>query len=253
MRAFVVLGLMLFLSACVQVPASDSRKVDPQAGARDRVAIAAEHLRNGDSEKAQLQLQRALELDPRSAEAHNLMGVLLDRDGDKRAAEKSYKRAVKLRPEFAQAHNNYAVFLFKNKRYKDAYKQFEAASTDLGYDLRGQAFEGMGRCALQLGDKEGAMRSFTRALRSDPNLPVASLEIGELLFAQGNFEGARSAYQNYLKLTPSMSQSAQSLWLGIRLERRFGDKNALASYELALKRLYPNSPEYKQYMESPAQ
>lgn len=250
MRALLVFGCMLFLSACVQVPVSDSRKVDPAAGARDRVAIAAEYLRSGEDEKAQLQLQRALELDARSPEAHNLMAVLLDRDGDKRGAEKSYKKAIKLRPDFSQARNNYAVFLFKNGRYKDAYKQFEAASADLGYDLRGQAFEGMGRCALKMGDKEGAMRSFVRALRSDPSLPTATLELGELQFAQENFDGARSAYQRYLKLTENMSQTAQSLWLGIRLERRFGDKNALASYELALKRLYPNSPEYQQFEKS---
>lgn len=245
----VLLGAVL-LAGCVQEPVSGSRTANPVAGARDRVALAAEHLRNGDNEKAQIQLKRALDMDSRSAEAHNLMGVLLERDGDKRGAERAYRRAVKLRPEFAQAHNNYGVFLFKNERYKDAFKQFEAAANDLGYDLRAQAFEGMGRSALKLGDKDTATRSFVRALRIDAGLPTSNLELGELQFAQGNFDAARSSYQRYLKLTEGLPQTAQSLWLGIRLERRFGGKNALASYELALKRLYPNSPEYKLYAES---
>lgn len=246
---FPVALLTLLLSACVQVPVS-SGKVDPSAGARDRVSIAAEHLRNGDDEKAQLQVRRALELDPRSPEAHNMMGILLDRDGDKRGAEKSYKKAVKLNPNFSQAHNNYAVFLFKNGRYKDAYKQFEQATTDLSYDLRPQAFEGMGRSALRLKKKEDAQRAFVRALRANPELPVSLLELSGLQFEQGELNAARATYQRFLSLTEKIPQSAQSLWLGIRLERHFGDKNALASYELALKRLYPNSAEYKLYLES---
>lgn len=248
MRVLGLVVVALLLGACVQEPAG--KLVNPKAGARDRVSIAAEHLRNGDDEKAQLQLQRALKMDPKSAEAHNLMGVILERDADKRGAERAYKRAVKYRPDFSQAHNNYGVFLFKNKRYKDSYKQFELAANDLSYDLRAQAFEGMGRSALKLGKTDDAQRAFTRALRSDGNLPVATLEMAELQFAQGSYDAARLGYQRYLKLTGNMAQTAQSLWLGIRLERRFGDKNALASYELALKRLYPESAEYKLYKES---
>ncbi|MDQ8037071.1 MAG: hypothetical protein REI12_06580, partial [Pedobacter sp.] len=55
----------------------------------------------------------------------------------------------------------------------------------------------------------------------------------------------------YLKLTEKQPQTPQSLWLGIRLGRQLGDnKDALASYELALRRLYPGSPEYKLYQDS---
>ena len=42
----------------------------------------------------------------------------------------------------------------------------------------------------------------------------------------------------------------QSLWLGIRLARALGDKDALASYELTLKKLYPGSRAYTKYKES---
>jgi len=52
------------------------------------------------------------------------------------------------------------------------------------------------------------------------------------------------------RLNNSEMANAQSLWLGIRIERRMGDQNALASYELALKRLYPDSEEYKAWAAS---
>ncbi len=251
MRLVAVLLAAVALSACTTVEETGNRKIDPKAGARDRVAMASEYLRKGDNESAQVQLKKALQLDSGSPEAHHLMAVVQERDGDLKKADKEYRKALKLKPEYSAAHNNYGVFLLKNDRCKDAIKQFEAAADDLGYDYRAQAFEGMGRCQLKAGDKDEASRSFTRALRLDSNLPLANLQLADLFFQQKNYVASRDLYQRYLKLTEKVPQSPQSLWLGIRIERQLGDnKNALASYELALRRLYPDSPEYKLYQES---
>lgn len=56
-----------------------------------------------------------------------------------------------------------------------------------------------------------------------------------------------SPIDRYEKMAPS---SARQLWLGIRLQRILGDKNKQASYELALRNLFPGSPEYKAYKAS---
>lgn len=251
MRFFAVLLAVVALAACTTVEQTGNRKVDHKAGARDRVAMASEYLRKGDNESAQVQLKKALELDSDSPEAHHLMAVVQERDGDIKEADKEYRKAIKLKPEYSAAHNNYGVFLLKNNRCREAIKQFDAATADLGYDFRAQAFEGMGRCQLKEGNKEEATRSFSRALRLDSNLPLATLQMADLLFEQKNFPASRDLYQRYLKITEKQPQIPQSLWLGIRLERQLGDnKDALASYELALRRLYPNSQEYKLYQES---
>ena len=241
---------VVLLSGCVQETGLNGRKPDPVASARDRVGIAAEYLKDGDEEHAQMQLQRALKLAPDLPEAHNLMGVLLERDGDIKGADREYRKAVSLGENYSQAHNNYGVFLFRQGRYKEAMKQYAAAADDLGYELRSRAYEGMGRSALRLGDKSTATYALERALKLDASLPLANLEMGELQFQMQDYAAARGYYQRYLQLTADMPQTAQSLWLGIRLERRNGDKNALASYELALKKLYPDSPEYRLYAES---
>lgn len=251
MKLSAVLLASFLLAACTTVEQTGNRKVDTKAGARDRVALASEYLRKGDNESAQVQLKKALELDSDSAEAHHLMGIVEERDGDMKRADKAYRKAIKLKPGYSAAHNNYGVFLLKNNRCKEAIKQFEAATSDLGYDLRAQAFEGMGRCQLREGNKDEATRSFSRALRLDAGMALSTLQMSDLMFEQKNFVVSRDLYQRYLKLTEKVPQSPQSLWLGIRLERQLGDnKDALASYELALRRLYPNSPEYKLYQES---
>lgn len=250
MKSWWMLAAVVLLSACAVQEFPNDRKADTVAGARDRVAIAAEYLQKGDNERALLHLRKALELDPKSPEGHNLMAVLLDRDGDRKGADTHYRRALSLRPDFPQAHNNYAGLLFREKRYREAAVQFEKAAADISYELRAQAFEGLGRSALELRDRERAERAFQRALRLDADLPLSNLEMADLRYRQDDLAGARNFYQRYLKLTASVPQNARSLWLGIRIERRMGDQNALASYELALKRLYPDSEEYKAWAAS---
>ncbi|HEX4870185.1 MAG TPA: type IV pilus biogenesis/stability protein PilW [Moraxellaceae bacterium] len=249
-RRFALAGVLL-LAGCTQVVEDASgRRVDPTAAARDRVAIAADYLRQGEDDKALGYLQQALKSAPDLPEAHNMMGVLLERDGNIKGADREFRKALRLRDNYSQAHNNYGSFLFRQKRYKEAAKQFEAASEDITYGNRALAFEGLGRSAWMLGDRARAEQAFVRGLNLDASLPVSTLYLGEIAFDKQNYEGARGLYKRYLDLTRDTPQTAQSLWLGIRLERRFGGRDALASYELALKRLYPDSPEYQQYQMS---
>jgi type IV pilus assembly protein PilF len=246
------LAAALLLASCTTVVEEGKlRKPDPIGAARNRVALAAEHLRSGDNDKAQLQLRRALQSDPDSPEAHNLMGVLLERDGDIKGADREYRKAINLREGYSQAHNNYGSFLFRQQRYKDAVKQFSLAAEDMGYALRAQAYEGWARSAYKMGNEVAAMQAATRALKLDSELAIATLLMAEIYFNQKNIEASHGLYKRYLHLTSDVPQTAQSLWLGIRLERRMGkSRDALASYELALKRLYPDSPEFKQYQEA---
>jgi len=42
-------------------------------------------------------------------------------------------------------------------------------------------------------------------------------------------------------------QSARGLWLGVRLARETGDRDAEGSYALALSNMYPDSAEFQAY------
>jgi type IV pilus assembly protein PilF len=75
-----------------------------------------------------LHLKKALELDPKSAEAHNLMAILLERESDPKGAEKHYRKAISLRQDYSQAHNNYGIFLYKRGEYRSAAVHLEKAA-----------------------------------------------------------------------------------------------------------------------------
>jgi len=49
-------------------------------------------------------------------------------------------------------------------------------------------------------------------------------------------------------LLPVQAQGFFQLLLGTRLAKIYDDRNKAASYGLQLKRLYPGTPEYQQYL-----
>lgn len=55
--------------------------------------------------RAEAAIQRALELDPRSAPAHASLGLLRSADQDGPAAIRELERAIRLQPSYADAHN----------------------------------------------------------------------------------------------------------------------------------------------------
>lgn len=248
MTWFRVLGLALWLTGCTVNEFENTRPVNPAESARSRVAIAANYLQQGEQDKALRHLQRALEQDPRSAEAHTVMGVLMEQEGDDRRAEEHYRKALSLRSDYPQAHNNYGVMLFRLKRYDESIKALTQAAANLGYDRRESTFENLGKAYLAVKDTDQARQAFEKALKLDSRLPVASLELAWLAHDRGDKPVANLYFQRHLKALGAEMPSPRSLALGVLLARDRGDGDAEAGYLAKLKRHYPGSAEYRTLM-----
>ena len=66
--------------------------------------------------------------------------------------------------------------------------------------------------------------------------------MGKIRYGQNNIEDARRYVLRYNQLVP---QTAESLWLALRVERKLGDATTAASYATELRRRFPASPEYR--------
>jgi len=83
------------------------------------------------SSKAKAEVQRALDLDPTSAEAHYVRGnILMYYDWDFPAAEKELREAIRLEPGNATAHQWLAQYFMIEKRLGEA-----QAETDIALEL----------------------------------------------------------------------------------------------------------------------
>jgi type IV pilus assembly protein PilF len=245
-----LLSMVLLLSTgCVTETSSFSQHVDKERFVETSVAAAVRYMQENKTDDAFRHLNRALKVDKRNTSVHNALALLYRMTGDAKLEERHFRLALRYDPKSSQARNNYATFLYREGRYRDALSQLKKATKDPGYAQRELALVNMGRCFLKLDDAEKAMDAFQHAVKVKRELPSAHIELAALYFEQGNWRKANEhieLYGNVARHTP------RSLWLGIQLQRILGNRDALASYELALRNLYPDSMEYQLYTESEA-
>ena len=73
--------------------------------------------------------------------------------------------------------------------------------------------------------------------------------MSQISYEKANYLSARAYLQRYLEIS---RHTSTSLWLGIKIERELGDKDALSSYILSLKNNFPDSIEAGLLLESEA-
>lgn len=250
--AAILRGLMtvvvaaLVLSACVSTTESVfTEKADPEKALERRVSLARQYIGEANWEDAKRNLRLANEIDPQNAEVHEAFALVYQATGEYELAEESYLTAIKLDREFSRARNNYATFLYSQQRFEEAETQLEHVVADTLYKARPRAFVNLGLCRIQLFDSQGAELAFRRAVAMDRTNAIALLELANLRYEAGDYSTANTYYGTYRSVVGQ--QSARGLWLGIRLARATGDRDAEGSFALALSNLYPDSPEYQAY------
>lgn len=234
------------LTGCVRSTTGDFKR-DNNRLLSISVKAGIEYMKEGDTDNAHRHLRNALTLDGKSAEAHNAIALLYQYEGDFNLAQKHFKLALKYGRRSAKVLNNYGTLLFTQRRFQESIELLEEAALDAQYESRFLVYDNIGRCALQLKDYGRAQSAFEKALRLNPESTRPLLELAQISFEKRDYNLTSNYLAEYNRLTRG---SARSLWLGIRLERIQGDENALASYELALKNLFPKSQEFKRYEES---
>ncbi|WP_455922333.1 type IV pilus biogenesis/stability protein PilW [Pseudomonas putida] len=246
-RAALLLLCFNLLVGCVS-----TGKVNPMDTSKGReearkalVQLGIGYLQTGQAEQAKVPLKQALEIDGSDADANAALGLVFQAELEPKLAEQYFKKALSSRPRDARTLNNYGGFLYEQKRYQDAYETFEKAADDPLYPERSRVFENLGLTARAMGNKPLALQLFDKALRLNADQPRALLEMAELSYEDRHYVPSRDYYDRFGKLS---EQNARSLLLGTRLARIFQDKNRAASYGLQLRRLYPGTPEYQQYL-----
>lgn len=243
LRVFLLL-LVVGLSGCVTTTTGKENTVNLDKAFNTRIQLVLSYIRQGSRDQARSNLEKARTLKPDDARLHNATAMLYQLEGEPALAEQQFKKAIKKDPNFAAAYNNFGVFLASNDRHKEALDAFQSAANSLSYDRRDVALTNLGQTALKLGLQAKAKASFEHAVRINSKSVTAMLELAELEFTERNYSQAKLYLDRANRLG---KKSPKGLWLGIRLERVFGNKDKEASLALALKNLYPYSAEYLEY------
>lgn len=224
------------------VTASD----EPEARrrARIRMDLAVSYFEDGKTTIALDELKQALVIDPSYAEALNLRGLVYMRLNDLRLAEDSFRRAVALNPRDASALQNVGWLLCQSGRYQEANDAFKQALANPLYGDRAKTYLTMGLCQSKAGLPDDAVHSLTRSYELDAGNPITGYNLAGLLLKRGDLVRA----QFYIRrLNNSELANAESLWLGIRVERRMENPVAMQQLAQQLKKRFPQARELVLY------
>ena len=211
-----------------------------RARARIHTELAASYFELGNMGVALEEVREALRADQNYAPAHNVAGLVYSQLKEDGLAEESFQRALSINPVDSDAHNNYGLFLCQRKQESEAIKHFMRAVRNPLYPNPDRSYVNAGVCARRSGNNADAETYFQLALKMRPNQPQALYQMADFSYARREYAEAR----HYLsRLTQVAAPSAEVLWLGVRTERRLGDRNGEASYALQLRNRFPNSKE----------
>jgi len=236
------LSLLAGCASSMQLEATDAKKA-----AHINAELGLNYMSQGRHELAMEKLQRALEYDSASADAHHYLAELYRRLERPDKSREHYRRALGLAPKDASIQNNYGIFLCTDGQYDEGIKYLALAVENPVWSGRAGAFENLGRCYQDKGDNGKSEQYYREALQLDAALPGALLGMADLSLQQGNTISSRAFLQRYSAVA---LHTPQSLWIGIQVERELGDRNALASYSMLLRNNFPDAEETQLYLNS---
>ncbi len=146
-----------------------------------------------------------------------LAGEALDEMKDKAGAERQFRAAVQADPKMPDVHFGLGYLLWGLLKFDEAAKEFQA-ELDNNPD-HAQALTYLGDCDMQLGHPEAATPLLEKAIRIDPKIEQAHLDLGVLYDNAGRRDDAMRELKIAERLNP---QDQAAHWRLARFYKAMG-------------------------------
>jgi len=199
---------------------------------------AAQLIQTGRVAEAEVILRRALAAAPRNADAHNLLGIVLDQRGLAEEAEREYRTVLRLNPKAISALANLGVLLAHTKRPVEAIETLESVLRLVpGHP---QATINLGLLYASQGEYKRAEDFLARANTLQPQTFDILYQLGVSLYYLKRFDEAGNALEAASAL--STTDAEPFYFLGLIASARGQDEVAGELWEKAIT-LRPNYAE----------
>lgn len=225
-------------------PVTDFDEPDSRKRARLRLELASGYFEQGQTTVALDEIKQSLAADPAYGPAYVLRALVYMRLNNNNLAEDSFKRALQINPRDPDALHNYGWFTCQLGRHAQAVDLFTRALASPVYGDQAKTYMAKGICQTRMGQYPEAENSFARSYELDAGNPITGYNLASLLFRRGDDSRA----QFYIRrLNNSDLANAETFWLGIKIERRLGNTEAVQQLAQQLSRRYPQSREWTFY------
>jgi type IV pilus assembly protein PilF len=217
-----------------------SDETDARRRARIRLELAVGYFETGKVAFALDEVKQALVNDPGFADAYNLRGLIYMQLRDLPMADESFRRALSVRPGDANVLHNHAWLLCLQQKYDEADKRFAEVLANPGHTGRTKSLMAQGLCQARAGDLVQAEKTFLRAYELDTANPVVGYNLADIFFRKGELTRA----QFYIRrINNSEFANAETLWLGVKVEKALNDTVAMRQLSEQLRKRFPQSKE----------
>jgi Flp pilus assembly protein TadD len=165
-------------------------------------------------------LERAVELSAGAPNILNDLGVALDRTGELARAETCFRKALAVDPRRREARENLAGALYAMGRIEEA----EACAAALAADepSSAEAHLRLTLCRLCRGDRAAALAAALRSVELAPTAPNWNL-LGQVRRECDDREGAIAAIREALRLQPDLPEASLNLAYALLASGQYGD------------------------------
>lgn len=223
---------------------TESDEPDQRRRARLRLELATGYFEQGQTNVALDEIKQSLATDPTFGDAYNLRGLVYMRLNDIPLAEDSFRRALALNPRDADVAHNYGWLLCQQARYSESFRLFAQASANPTYSGKAKTLMTQGVCQVRAGQRAEAEQSLMQSYELDAGNPVTGYNLASLLYERGELTRA----QFYIRrLNNSDLANAETLWLGIKTERKLNNREAVQQLGDQLKKRFVQSSQAASY------
>ena len=221
-----------------------SEDTEARKRARIRLELASNYFESEQIVIALDETKQALTTDPSYADAYNMLGLIYMRLSDYDKAEESFRRALALQPRDSNIAHNYAWLLCLQKKYIEADNYFNLVFSNNNYSAVSKTLMTQGICQISSGEYLKAEKTLLRSYEIDISNPITSYNLANLFFRKNDFSRA----QFYIRrLNNSEMANAETLWLGLKIERKLNDGVAMRQLADQLRKRFPGSSELSLY------
>jgi tetratricopeptide (TPR) repeat protein len=194
-------------------------RINPNS-AHVRYSLALTLFGNGRLSDAVEELQHAVTLQPNFDDALRLLGTVLARQGRIDDATAEIQKAIALRPGYWDHYSALGQVLLQAGRFAEAAGAFRKV-TELQPD-NAFGYQQLGTVQQTLGDDEGALANYERALKLRPTAQAYS-NIGAFWHRKREYARAVEAYSRALALRPNSAATHRNLGDALLRLGRTGD------------------------------
>jgi type IV pilus assembly protein PilF len=218
------------------------QEAPPAVRAQLHAEIAAGFYERGQMDVAIQELDQAVKIDPKNAKIYNIYGLVYATLGKDADAQRNFQQALEIAPNDSEIRQNWGWFLCTHGKARESIPEFEQAIRNPLYKSPDVALANAGKCSVEIGDYRRAEDYLKRALAINSTSMAAAYSLAVLAYREGRLDDARTFVR---RVTAVPNPAPDSLYLGMCIERKLGDRSSEAAYVSQLRNRYPESAETK--------